>query len=129
MAVRSSERLLDGEPRDLFPGQFAAVVATPGGKQFACTRQVILLEGEMDVGKIMAELPESHREIEREHVECKRKQRTPAHEQRVHEPGKKHLREHGNQPCNDAVLGLARVELALQETGITRHLRVKGALI
>ena len=126
MAVRGEQRLLDRQADHFLARSHDAGGAAPLVEQHARTLDVAGLHRELDVGEVVAELPEAEREIEHGDVEDQREQRVHRVEHRVQREGEQHRRQHGDQPGDHAVAALAAVEGLLEPRRPRRERALHG---
>ena len=114
MAVRGKEGFLDRQTDHLLAAAHDARGTAPVLKERARALDVAAFHRELDVGEVVAELPEAEREIEHRDVEEQREERMHGAQQVVREQGQEHRRHDGHQPGDDAVAALAAVERLLE---------------
>ncbi|CAM2158187.1 hypothetical protein PT2222_40185 [Paraburkholderia tropica] len=110
VTMRGHHRVDQRVAHDLAHGHVHGVDAGPLGEDFTRARHVVVIQREVDIGEIVAELAETEREVHHHHVPEERQHEADVIEHVVDERRDEGPRQHDHEPGEHAVLLLARVE-------------------
>ena len=112
VAVCRQHRMFDHLAQQFGARQAGCIHAQPPGQLFACRGVVACVQRLADLAEVVAELPETQRDVEDAHGPGKGQHRTELPEPPVHEARNGRRHSHGKQPRHPAMRGLAGIEVA-----------------
>ncbi|OIQ68813.1 hypothetical protein GALL_495910 [mine drainage metagenome] len=104
--------MFDGLLRDVARAHVHRVQLLPLFEQAARGCRVIVVECVLDIGEVMAELPETEGEIQYDHIPGQRKHQAEMQRGQVNGQSDQSRQQHGNEPGGDAVVPLTGIEVA-----------------
>ena len=87
IAMRSDQRLFDGQTGDFAGAGFVVGAAAPLADQLPRTGKLTHSQGQLDVGEIVADVTETHRQVEHDHIEGQRQDEVDVPEQELSNQG------------------------------------------
>ncbi len=108
--MRCHDRVNQCVPHDFANGHIDRIDASPLLKYFARARNIVIIQREMDIGEVMAELAKTEREIHDRHVPGEGEDEVDLVQQVINDGDRQRPRQHHSQPGQHAMLALAGVE-------------------